>query len=196
LALVFYLHYEAPPEEQNFPMVMEMIRAGEVREALLSTARRHNDLELKSETLIKTIKSIIANKVQGSNETPRNDTVLSLAPVLKKAAKEYGYTYVNSFYRFYRVEKTTSNSHILTVEMDTGRCGNELNVELALIGAGFKTVLDRVSFAPGSQDEVKNVVFSYFEAIKSIETGALDQLDRYFPKSPAYYMKMLSKDTV
>ena len=32
LALVFYLHYEAPPDEQNFPMVMEMIRAGEVRE--------------------------------------------------------------------------------------------------------------------------------------------------------------------
>ena len=32
LALVFYLHYEAPPVEQNFPMVMEMLRAGEVRE--------------------------------------------------------------------------------------------------------------------------------------------------------------------
>ena len=32
LALVFYLHYEAPPDEQNFPMVMEMIRAAEVRE--------------------------------------------------------------------------------------------------------------------------------------------------------------------
>lgn len=32
LALVFYLWYEAPTEEQNFPMVMEMLRAGEVRE--------------------------------------------------------------------------------------------------------------------------------------------------------------------
>ena len=32
LALVFYLHYEAPVDEQNFPMVMEMIRAGEVKE--------------------------------------------------------------------------------------------------------------------------------------------------------------------
>lgn len=32
LALIFYLKYEAPPEEQNFPMVMEMLRAGEVRE--------------------------------------------------------------------------------------------------------------------------------------------------------------------
>lgn len=32
LALVFYLHYEAPEDEQNFPMVMEMIRAGEVHE--------------------------------------------------------------------------------------------------------------------------------------------------------------------
>ena len=30
LALIFYLHYEAPEEEQNFAMVMEMLRAGEV----------------------------------------------------------------------------------------------------------------------------------------------------------------------
>jgi type IV secretion system protein VirD4 len=32
LALVFYLLHEAPETEQNFPMVMEMLRAGEVRE--------------------------------------------------------------------------------------------------------------------------------------------------------------------
>ena len=32
LALMFYLKYEAPPDEQNFAMVMEMIRAGEVDE--------------------------------------------------------------------------------------------------------------------------------------------------------------------
>lgn len=31
-ALVYYLYHEAPPEEQNFPMGMEMLRAGEVRE--------------------------------------------------------------------------------------------------------------------------------------------------------------------
>ena len=32
LALVFYLKYEAPPDEQNFPMVMEMLRGADVRE--------------------------------------------------------------------------------------------------------------------------------------------------------------------
>ena len=32
LALMFYLLYEAPPEEQNFAMVMDMIRYGEVDE--------------------------------------------------------------------------------------------------------------------------------------------------------------------
>ena len=32
LSLVFYLRYEAPSEEQNFPMVMELLRACEVRE--------------------------------------------------------------------------------------------------------------------------------------------------------------------
>ncbi len=32
LALIFYLKYEAPVEEQTFDMVMELLRAGEVRE--------------------------------------------------------------------------------------------------------------------------------------------------------------------
>jgi type IV secretion system protein VirD4 len=32
LALMFFLLHEAPKDEQNFPMVMEMLRAGEVRE--------------------------------------------------------------------------------------------------------------------------------------------------------------------
>ena len=32
MALIFYLKYEAPPEEQNFTMVMEMLRAGDVDE--------------------------------------------------------------------------------------------------------------------------------------------------------------------
>ncbi len=32
LALVFYLKYEAPEDEQNFSMVLEMLRAGDVRE--------------------------------------------------------------------------------------------------------------------------------------------------------------------
>lgn len=32
MALILYLKYEAPPEEQNFPMVMELLRAAEVRE--------------------------------------------------------------------------------------------------------------------------------------------------------------------
>ncbi|MBO5376530.1 MAG: type IV secretory system conjugative DNA transfer family protein [Bacilli bacterium] len=32
LSLVFYLWYEAPEEEQNFTMVMEMLRAGDVKE--------------------------------------------------------------------------------------------------------------------------------------------------------------------
>ena len=32
LALVFYLHYEAPEDEQNFAMVMEMLRAGSIED--------------------------------------------------------------------------------------------------------------------------------------------------------------------
>lgn len=30
--LIFYLHYEAPEEEQNFSMVMEMLRAAAIED--------------------------------------------------------------------------------------------------------------------------------------------------------------------
>ena len=32
MCLIGYIYYEAPEDEKNFPMVMEMLRAGEVRE--------------------------------------------------------------------------------------------------------------------------------------------------------------------
>ena len=32
LALIFYLHYEAPEDEQNFAMIMEMLRAGAIED--------------------------------------------------------------------------------------------------------------------------------------------------------------------
>lgn len=52
LALIFYLHYEAPEDEQNFPMVMEMLRAGAIEneEENTNTAldRLFGDLEAKN----------------------------------------------------------------------------------------------------------------------------------------------------
>ena len=33
--LIFYLKYEAPKDEQNFPMVMEMLRVGAYRREIL-----------------------------------------------------------------------------------------------------------------------------------------------------------------
>ena len=32
LALIFYLHYEAPKEEQNFSMVLELLRASAIED--------------------------------------------------------------------------------------------------------------------------------------------------------------------
>ena len=52
LALVFYLHYEAPPEEQNFAMVMEMLRAGAIEDeddpSPVSYTHLSNDLIFES----------------------------------------------------------------------------------------------------------------------------------------------------
>ena len=44
LALVFYLHYEAPDDEQNFAMVMEMLRAAEIEDEETNAPSALDDL--------------------------------------------------------------------------------------------------------------------------------------------------------
>lgn len=44
LALVFYLHYEAPYDEQNFAMVMEMLRAAEIEDEETNAPSALDDL--------------------------------------------------------------------------------------------------------------------------------------------------------
>lgn len=44
LAIIFYLHYEAPEEEQNFSMVMEMLRAAEIEDEDSAIASPLDDL--------------------------------------------------------------------------------------------------------------------------------------------------------
>ena len=50
LALIFYLRYEAPPEEQNFPMVMELLRAGDIDEENEAAGSALDDLFAMLET--------------------------------------------------------------------------------------------------------------------------------------------------
>ncbi len=50
LSLIFYLKYEAPPEEQNFPMVMELLRAGDIDEENEAAGSALDDLFAMLET--------------------------------------------------------------------------------------------------------------------------------------------------
>ena len=97
LALIFYLKYEAPENEQNFPMVMEMLRAGEVHEDddsyISPLDKLFNQLEKRNQYHIavkyykdyrsgsaKTLKSIqitLASRLEKFNLTSLSNLVLT-----------------------------------------------------------------------------------------------------------------------
>ena len=133
------------------------------------------------------IRKYVTDRVANVEGNPTEDAV-SLAPALKKAAKAYGYTYLKPYYRFYEVVKKTPNSHILRIEMETGRYGNEFNVYMGLLGAGFDVKVIRISFAPSRPEEVNDAVFVFFEAVKSVYDGAFAELDSSLPESPENYI--------
>ncbi len=150
------------------------------------------DLKTKAEPLArriskkirKDLKHVLADFAHPTDETP-----ISLAPVLKKAAKEFGYTYIKPYYHFFDIIKETPNSHILHGDLNTGRYGDELGISLSLLGAGFEVPFKYVSFDVSTPEEVSEAVFGYFEAVKKLETAELAELDAMFPKSPEKYIK-------
>ena len=152
----------------------------------------YQDLQSKAEPVAERIGDTIRESVKDiapNDGSQMNESAISLSPILKKASEEYGYTYLKPYYHFYDVVKETANAHILHAEIETGKYGNELNLYLDIIGAGFKIRVVSVSFNPSGPDEVRKAVFGFFEAVNSIENTSLAKLDNLFPKSPEKYLK-------
>lgn len=159
---------------------------------------QYRELQSEAEPIAERIGEAIRKAIRDTcskAETGANEAAISLAPVLKKASKAYGFTYLKPYYHFYDVVKETPNAHILHAEMETGRCGDELNMYLDLIGAGFKAGIVSISFDPAAPDEAREAVFAFFEAVKSVENTALAQLDALFPKSPDKYLRKFVTNT-
>lgn len=134
------------------------------------------------------IRKYIADRVSFVDGIPGDDPV-SLASPLKKAAKTFGYVYWKPYYHFYNVIKRTPNSHVLKIEIESGHYGNEMNVYMDLIGAGFSVRVAGFSFAPADSDDVKIAVNSFFEAIDTVDNGDLKEIDALFPPSPENYLR-------
>lgn len=112
---------------------------------------------------------------------------VSLAPALKRLGQAYSYRYLGSVQRLLRMEKPSPNGHFLTLEFDTGRMGDEVNVLLSLEGAGFSRRIAGIPYLPESRQDAVSHLEKLFAALHEAEALLLPALDCLYPAGPVWY---------
>ena len=116
LSLIFYLKYEAPPEEQNFPMVMEMLRAADVDEESENIPSALDELFARLETRSP---GHIANKYYRSYHSGSAKTLKSIQITLAARLEKFNLDSLSSL--------------TVTDELDLKTMGEKKTVLFALI---------------------------------------------------------------
>ena len=116
MALVFYLKYEAPEDEQNFAMVMEMLRAGEVDE---DDSKMPSALDTLFFDLRKTDPDHIALKYYDAYHSGSGKTLKSIQITLASRLDKFNLDSIASL--------------TITDELDLWRIGEEKTALFAII---------------------------------------------------------------
>ena len=115
-AIMFYLYHEAPPDEQNFPMVMEMIRAGEVREDMEDFTSPLDELFIRLE-----------------HENPDHVAVKTYNSYKKAAGKTLKSIQISLLAKLEKFNLDSLASITQTDEMELEKVGEEKTVIFAII---------------------------------------------------------------
>ena len=116
-------------------------------------------------------------------DTPR----LSVAPVLKKLGKQYGYSYVKHEYGCFFIQKRTKNGHYILLEIDVGPAFKGVGLLIRYIGAGFDHRIGHAFRYPQNQRDLEEYLLQIFRALASAEKDIIPALDKHYPPTPDWF---------
>ena len=113
---------------------------------------------------------------------------LSVAPVLKRLGKQYGYSYVKHEYGCFFVQKRTASGHYILLDMDVGPVFKEVGLLIRYTGAGFTHRIGSASHNPQDQKDLEDYLLQIFKTLASAEKDVIPALDSHYPPTPDWYM--------
>ncbi len=111
----------------------------------------------------------------------------SLAPKLKKLAKNAGYSYSFVWSGVFGMNKRLPRGHYLSILVTSGQSHYDTTFHLNFDGLGFSHALTEVMFAPTDQSEFDACADAFFAAVRAFETGFASKLDCLYDPTPAWF---------
>lgn len=112
---------------------------------------------------------------------------LSVAPVLKKLGKQFGYSYVKHEYGCFFIQKRTENGHYIMLDIDVGPSFKGVGLLIRYIGAGFVHRIGSTFRYPHNQADLEKYLLSIFQVLASAEKEIISELDAHYPPTPDWF---------
>lgn len=144
--------------------------------------------------LVEDVRKYMDAHLPGAERKPEyseNAVKLSLAPMLKKLCKQFGYTYVQCLFLVFSVRKRTPNGHYLVLSFDPGTYHHEVSFQAEVTGVGFRHTIAKASFFQASGGDVKCFLAKCFEVLSQAEKEVLPALDAHYPPTPEWFSPVL-----
>lgn len=116
-------------------------------------------------------------------DTPK----LSVAPLLKKLGKQYGYSYVKHECGCYFVLKRTKNGHYIFLDIDVGPTFKGVGLLIRYVGAGFDHRISSTFHYPQDQADLETYFLHIFRVLASAEKEVIPALDAHYPPTPDWF---------
>ena len=136
--------------------------------------------------LIKQAEEKLKNVLQCSSE-PSPGKAISVSALLKKLAKEFGYTYQKPGAGMYSLSKRDSLGHFIRLEIDTGRCGNELNPLLQYAGLAFCHTIGGIPIDTTTPGATVHGLRQFLLAVQELQESLLPQIGALYPETPLWF---------
>ncbi len=113
---------------------------------------------------------------------------LSLAAILKRLCRQYGYTYLRYEYFCFFMQKRTENGHYIRLDVDIGKYSQEANLAISFTGLGFDHRLFYIGTTPETQTEAAEYLSQWFSVLSAAEKDVFPALDAHYPPTPEWFV--------
>lgn len=116
------------------------------------------------------------------------DSSYTLAPKLKKLAKQYGFSYHYEGFGVYVLDKRTARGHVLRLWVDSGPSHYDTTYHINIQGIGFCHKLCNSMQIPTNQTESDVCSEKILSIISEFEKTLLPELDAFYEETPNWFV--------
>lgn len=188
--------YDPTPYLDAMKQLLPGIKHEGFVEGCMTEAEQHeyNVLNQSAAPMLEGIRNYFDSRLPGIQRQrvySEDDVKLSLAPILKKLCKQYGYTYITYTYFTFFIQKRTPNGHYIVIDIDTGVRYHEINFAAEFIGVGFRHRIATSSFFQACDGDANRYLSNCFAVLSAAEKEVLPAIDAHFPPTPDWFTPVM-----